>query len=57
MRDKKRSDNDVERSDNDSNRIERQRTTYGDLLEPSIRISRDANSKRSKLHNECRVFR
>ena len=54
-RDRKGSDDDVERSDDDGNRIERQRTTYRDLLEPSTRISGDANNKRSKLHNECGV--
>jgi hypothetical protein len=47
----------TERSDDDSNRIERQRTTYRDLLEPSTRFSGDARSKRSKLHNKCGVFR
>ncbi len=57
MGDRKGSDGDVERTDDDGNRIERQRTTYRDLLEPSTCFGGDANSKRSKLHNECGVFR
>ena len=33
------------------------RTTSGDLLEPSKSSSGDAKSKQSKLHNDCGVFR
>jgi Cdc6-like AAA superfamily ATPase len=46
----------IKRSNNNSNRIERQYTTYRDLLEPFIYISRDTNSKQSKLYKEYGVF-